>query len=162
MKNWILKLPLREISEVADQKNFDPLLIASIVSVESDGDHYASRYEDHYRWLVDPDKFAKENQITYQTEVIFQKTSFGLMQVMGANFREMGYPCNLSTLASRKRLALEYGVDFFKKLVHKYDSIDDALSAYNQGTPRKNALGEYQNQHYVDKINERYEYLKRL
>lgn len=162
MKEWVLNLPLREIAEVSKQKDFDPLLIASIVSVESNGDHYASRYEHHYRWLVEPDKFAKENYITVDTEVIFQKTSFGLMQVMGANFREMGYPCNLSTLASRKRLALEYGVEFFKKLVNKYGEIDDALSAYNQGTPRKNSVGQYKNQGYVDKIMERWQYLKKL
>lgn len=157
---WVLNLPWNFITKISKKHRVDCRLIGAIVSVESNGDHMATRFEPHYRWLVMPEKYAKLNSITLETEKTLQMSSLGLMQIMGANARALGHQGQLAKLFDPKT-NLHYGIAFFNNLLKKYQSEKDAVSAYNQGSPRKNHKGEYSNQHYVDKIFEKYEYLKR-
>jgi len=159
MKTWLLSLPLNLINDVATTHGVDPLVIAAIVSVESSGETCATRYEPHYRWTIDPEPFAKSNRVTIQTEMTQQKTSWGLMQVMGAVAREYDFKGHLVELCSPK-VGLEYGVKHFKNYLDKYSSEDDAISAYNQGSNKLTSTGKYRNQHYVDKVKSRVQYLK--
>ena len=91
MQSWILELPLRNINRSAIVRRVEPELIAAIVSVESGGDTLASRYESHYKYTLKEARFARRNRISTDTEIINQKTSWGLMQVMGGVAREHGY-----------------------------------------------------------------------
>jgi len=155
---WAMTLPLRLITEVSGDYGVDANLVISIVSVESDGDACATRYESHYRYLDDPEIFAKVNNITTETEVVHQKTSWGLMQVMGGVARELGFVDSLVKLCE-PYLGLKMGVKKLSLLIKKYHHIWDAVSAYNQGSPRKDDKGLYYNQSYVDKVFQKYDEL---
>jgi soluble lytic murein transglycosylase-like protein len=156
---WVVKLPWDAITKTSNLKRVDPLLIGAIVSVESSGNAKAVRYESHYKWLVTPEAFASRNRITEKSERVLQMSSMGLMQIMGANARAYGHLGPLVDLYEPE-IGLKYGIEHLTKLIDKYSSINDAISAYNQGSPRKNSKGQYTNQKYVDKIISRFQYLK--
>ena len=161
MYSWLLELPLRHIYRSATIKRVEPELIAAIVSVESGGNTLATRYEAHYRYILKEERFARRNRISTDTEIINQKTSWGLMQVMGGVAREHGFYGPLIKL-TEPMIGLRYGIIHFTKFIDKYDDIPAAISAYNQGGDYKNNEGTFKNQKYVDKIMARYWYLKNL
>ncbi len=156
---WVLKLPWDAITKISKLKRVNPMLIGAIVSVESNGNPKAFRYESHYKWLVSPETFSSRNRITVKSERVLQMSSMGLMQIMGANARTYGHIGPLTDLYDAE-IGLKYGIEHLTKLIDKYSSINDAISAYNQGSPRKNSKGQYTNQKYVDKIILRFNYLK--
>jgi soluble lytic murein transglycosylase-like protein len=161
INKWVTRLPWDAISKVSRKMRVDPLLIGAIVSVESDGNHKAVRFESHYKWLYEPQRFASLNRISLDTEKNLQMSSMGLMQIMGANARAYGYMGPLTDLFERE-IGLRYGIEHLTKLIDKYDILEDAISAYNQGSPRKKSNGLYSNQNYVDNIMTRFKYLKEL
>ena len=161
IESWVTRLPWDVITKVCEKRRMNKLLVAAFVSVESNGDAKAVRFESHYRWLVTPDRFASLNKITASTEKNLQMSSMGLMQIMGANARTLGHMGHLTDLYIPE-VGLQYGVEFLENLIDKYKNIEDAVSAYNQGSPRKKTNGEYANQGYVDKIMKRFNYLKEL
>ena len=159
MTGWILALPMNDIHEAALTNRVETALIMAIVSIESGGDRCATRYESHYNYLFKPETFAKINRITENTEIMQQKTSWGLMQSMGGVAREYKFIGPLVRLCE-PRLGLKYGIDHLTKFIDKYGIVEDAISAYNQGGNYKKEDGSFKNQSYVDKIMERYRYLK--
>lgn len=152
--SWLFLLPLNTISQVSEAYGLDPKLVASIVMVESSGETCATRYEPEYHYLLTPERFSKSLRISLDTEQVSQKMSFGLMQVMGGLARELGFEGHLVELCE-PTIGLNYGCKYLKKLLDKYGKLGDAISAYNQGSPRKRLTGEYYNQEYVDKVLER-------
>lgn len=128
-------------------------LVYAIVRAESNFEPLACRYEPGWNknWLVTPDVFAKSLGQSIQTEIVQQSTSFGLMQVMGAVARELGYKEHLVGLCDPET-GLHYGCKKLAQLVKKYPSLNDAVAAYNAGSPRRQPNGLYTNQGYVDKI----------
>lgn len=158
MHDWVFDLPLSLIKEIAKKQDIDASLVAAIVSVESNGRTNAARYEPHFKWLLDPSKYARINSITVQTEVVFQKTSLGLMQVMGAVARELGHEGDLPNLFYPE-IGLSLGVKKLKSLLDTYTSVSDAISSYNQGSPKKTGNGLYKNQYYVDMVLRKHLYL---
>ena len=132
-------------------RNLFPVIMG-IIETESSFNPYAARYEPHYRWLVTPEKFFRNYTTNPETEVILQKTSLGLMQLMGANFRKLGYTRPLTAVFEDVDAQIRYGIKFFLNLCKKYESISAAVAAYNAGSPRKTQTGRYVNQAYVDKV----------
>jgi soluble lytic murein transglycosylase-like protein len=124
--------------------------VCAIIQIESNWDSWAVRYESHYKWLYKPAYFSKLNNITFETESVFQCTSFGAMQVMGAVARECGLTDSLLTL-TRPDVGLKYGLLKFSQLLGKYNYTMDAIASYNAGSPRK-TNGVYVNQQYVEKF----------
>ncbi len=159
MKTWVLELPLRDIYDAVFMKEISPKLVAALVSVESSGNTKATRYESHYRYILDADQHAKLNGISMDTEIFQQKTSWGLMQIMGGVAREHGFNGPLVDLCDPKT-GLYYGVMHLNKFMQKYDTLEEALSSYNQGGPYTKWDGTFKNQKYVDKIIDRYKYLE--
>lgn len=160
MKIWLLTLPLNLILEVSNSKRVDPNIIMAIVSVESNGQTCATRYEPHYRYTFKEQEFADRSYISKDTETIQQKTSWGLMQVMGGVAREHGFTDPLIALC-RPRKGLVVGITHFVKMFDRYNNnLNDAVSAYNQGGNYKKENGEYKNQKYVDKVIERYDFFR--
>lgn len=153
--DWAMRLPLGLINSFATDRRLDSRLIAAIVFVESGGHSYKCRYEEKWRYLVNVSQNAKLLNISTNTELIQQKTSWGLMQVMGSVAREYSFRNDLPKLC-KPEIGLMYGMDHFQKFLTKYKNIDDAVSSYNQGSPRKNEDGKYKNQKYVDKVNRFY------
>lgn len=130
----------------------DPELVGAIVAVESRWNPYAIRYEPAYQWLYQPERYAKMHNTSREAESHFQRYSWGLMQILGATAREIGFNLPMPALCE-PMIGLEYGIRYLMVLKRNYLKRDDLIAAYNAGTAKKNAAGRYQNQNYVDKVN---------
>lgn len=153
---WLTSLNLRLIFYYSTMFNVDPLLVCAIVWMESRGDHLATRFERNYKYVYEVQHYADYNNITFETELKHQMTSWGPLQIMGANARVLGFDKPLNEL-SDENLGYMYGVKFLADVVRRNRTIEDAVSSYNQGSPRrKEPGGEYFNQRYVDEVMEKY------
>jgi len=132
--------------------SLDVKLVEGIIRIESAFNKRAIRYEPGYRYTLNPQKFAKLNRITADTEQKLQMFSWGLMQVMGGTARENGFEGSLLKLAEIET-SIEQGCRHLAKLWRKYQVVDDVVAAYNAGSPRKTSTGQYMNQSYVDKFH---------
>jgi len=153
LRTWH-RLPLDVITEAAYKYGLDTMLVAAIVATESDGDTFAVRYEPGYRWLqteVHTKLLAQNLNITIDTEIILQKCSWGLMQIMGSTARDHGYVGPLPKLCEPKS-GVNIGCIYLRALANRFTSVDDVISAYNAGSPKKQKGGLYFNQVYVDKV----------
>ena len=145
-------LPMEIIREVADVYDVDPYLLGAIVFTESGGHQYAVRYESHWSYFHETAVHAKRIGITEESERVLQQMSFGYFQIMGSVLRELGFKGSLVS-ACDQRTNIVYGTIKLCELLEKYaESIPDALSAYNQGSVRKDKDGKYRNQAYVDRV----------
>ncbi len=156
--DWAMRLPLNLIYNTASGMRLDAHLIAAICYTESGGKPGRCRYESGYKYIFQTANFASELGTTEDTELLFQKTSWGLMQVMGAVARETGFPGHLPILCQPKE-GMYWGCRYFKKLLERFPDGNDAVSAYNQGSPAKDEHGYYKNQLYVDKVMAYYDEL---
>ena len=89
--------------EAAAKHGLDPALVCALCEVESSWNPWAVRHEPRYRWLwaltyedypMEPHFQSEELHLpgyTAITEQILQRTSWGLMQIMGAVARERGF-----------------------------------------------------------------------
>lgn len=162
-----------DIVQAAERHDLSPSLVAAVVMVESGGDPWAVRAEPGYRWLWDepigvpfrslrpdeasslfpPKDFAGPAGVSRATEWFGQKCSWGLMQIMGATAREHGFRGVFLSSLCQPTIGLEYGCKHLSNLVKRYKgNLLDAVSAYNQGTARRDDSGKYRNQRYVDKV----------
>lgn len=139
-----IKILLPVIQIVAGSIGLDPLLIQAIVEHESGGNVWAVRYEPAWKWFVTPETHAARLGITADTEKQLQSMSLGPMQVMGAVARELGFKGLLTELLGAEA-GINYGCLKLKSLLVRYGNEDDAISAYNQGSPAKGPDGLYLN-----------------
>jgi soluble lytic murein transglycosylase-like protein len=132
-------------------------LILAMIDVESAGSPWATRYEPHYRYCWDvaarkpltlsrveaaapgaPSGFPSFRYSSADTEWAHQRTSWGLMQVMGAVAREYGLTHPLPTLCRPDR-GIEYGCRHLARLRDRLFEVygwGGVLDAYNDGTGR--------------------------
>lgn len=89
----------------------NPLLTASIIRTESNFNPRAKKYE----WRV-------------------KDYSAGLMQIRYQTARMLGYKGKLKYLY-KPRTNISLGVQYLKQLITRYPVNNDAIIAYNQGTP---------------------------
>jgi len=129
-------------------------LMCAIVPVESGRNSIVARHEPTFRWTVrtPPGPAA----CTRETELVLQKTSWGLCQIMGATARALGFRRWLTELLDPDTNLL-WGLKYLYRLGEKFgwDDPDDIISAYNQGSPRREEPGgeRYTNQDYVDRVH---------
>ncbi len=135
----------------------DAHLIEAIIVTESSGDADATRFEPKWHLYNNPQFYCDHLGISKQEEEVSQATSWGLMQVMGAVARDLGYTEDLKMLLVPE-VGIFYGCKKLKQLMQRYGSEEAVVSAYNQGNARM-ANGMYMNQRYVDKV---YAYLRQL
>ncbi|TXH10635.1 MAG: lytic transglycosylase domain-containing protein [Spirochaetes bacterium] len=130
-------------------------LVLGIVWVESKGDPGALRHEPDYPHLWEVPFFAGMFHWTMNTEAEIQRFSFGLMQIMLATARWRGFSFHPKELFEPKT-GLTWGCFHLSELYAKYKKWPDAVSAYNQGSPRRSMLNaqKFKNQAYVDKVFE--------
>jgi hypothetical protein len=139
------------LQKLCERFDCDPALVSALVTVESSWNPYAVRYEPSYQYLHEPARHAKRQGITLATEVVLQRCSWGLMQVMGATGRELSLVLPIQTMCE-PLIGLEYGIRYLRALKRSYNSRDDLIAAYNAGHAKKKADGSYINQKYVDKV----------
>ncbi len=133
-----------EIEENSIKYSVSKRLIFAIIMTESSGNEWAYRYEHGYPWTVTPAQFAKKLGVKVDTMMNLQQCSFGLMQVMGANYYSNG-GTGFATEMCRPSVGIEFGCKMLKKLVLKHKEPKDIYAAYNAGSIRKNG-DQYENQ----------------
>lgn len=153
---------------IAVSHGFDFNFVAAVVQTESGGNPNACRYERFFKYFPhNLDEIARNIYCTNESLRVLCKTSWGLMQVMGTVAYEHGlynesnvhrrWPTSLTTPA----IGLRYGCLHLKV---KYDLYgpDPArvYAAYNAGSPRYMANGDFINQVSVDRFLKYYEQLR--
>jgi len=152
-------------------------IIVAIVKVESNEHIYAYRSEPHYRYLVDvktqkPFRRLTTSENTSEvaakdfpyfgrissrnTEWWGQQASWGPMQIMGAVAREYGFEGAFPELCTWTK-GIMYSCEHLQKLKHRFlgkHGWAGVIAAYNAGSPRYVDNGDFENQHYVDKVRE--------
>ncbi len=149
------------INTMAKEYGLDPCLVMAMVMVESGNRSNVARYEDHYRWLVDPSTHAKRLGISQETETQLQKFSWGLLQTMGGTVRGLGYMGFLPELCV-PQVGVRWGCVFLQQLSMRYESTEEVIASYNAGSPRRNDDGTFVNQIYVDKVLKFYNTIKEV
>jgi|SRR6478736_2935954 len=160
MNKEIFSISNEEIKELVFQKakefSIDPYLILAIVKKESTFNVLAMKEEHNWRYLTPQSQiemFAKLNKVTMNTEKSLQSHSWGLMQVMGSVARENGHRGSFIELLIPD-VNLTIGCKHLSKFLKALGTEDNAISAYNQGSPRRRADGKYANQEYVDLVKQ--------
>lgn len=146
-------------------RDFDlpPDLVIAICITECGGDHWATRFERRYRWLVQADGTPLEisegqafsslappqlrvpGGISRNTEYTNQKTSWGLMQVMGAVAREQGFKGSLARLCDPIE-GLQAGCRHLAWMRDRHldkHGWPGVVDAYNDGSARIEAPDDY-------------------
>jgi soluble lytic murein transglycosylase-like protein len=146
-----MTLPWNIISDAAALHKIPAYLLAAIVQQESRGKIWTSRLEPGYRYIQTPEIHAKRLGISPETERVHQATSWGLAQVMGGTLRDLGFMDHLP-MACKPSINLTFASMHLSRLMAKHPVMAAVISAYNSGTPRKDATGAYTNQGYVDRV----------
>jgi len=143
------------IKKIAFELDVDSLLVTAIIKIESNFYPFAFRYEPQLKktkWYL-----ATLKNIEYND---YHFCSYGLMQVLFGIARNMGYEEKNPFGLFEPKINIFYGIKLLKNYIKAYPDIKDVISSYNQGSPKKNNLGIYYNQEYVNKVYYYYQQLK--
>lgn len=160
-----------EIERAAMQYGLDPKLVAGVVAVESSGNQFAYNPEEKYQYFWDVNRDRPFRSVTPAELVSMypprdfgalkgdadqewwaQRASWGLMQLMGAVARELGFKKPFLTELTDVRTNLSLGCLKLSQLMTwaKRDVVR-AVAAYNGGTVG-NFVQPYRNQAYADRV----------
>lgn len=150
MENNLLTL----IDTAADTHGLPPGLVIAIVQVESNGRHWAMRYEPaFYGQYVKGQQHTVYAPCSRVTEEMGRATSWGLMQIMGQTARELGFKGVYLTELCDPAVGLEWGCLYLSRKVVRYQgNLEAAVAAYNAGKAKRLDNGQWANQDYVDKV----------
>lgn len=118
----------------ASANGLDPALVASIIEQESGGNTWAMRYEPNWKYMFGNPVKARGG-CSLDTEVMQQKTSFGLMQVMGAVARERGLTDPFLSCLCDPEVGVRVGCEHLARMRSRWPDRKDYVSAYNSGKP---------------------------
>lgn len=127
--------------EAAVRHGLPPELVAAICRVESGFEPWAARHEPGFRWLLAGAE--RPGACSQATEQQFQKTSFGLMQIMGAAARERGFSGWLTGLCD-PAVGLEYGCRHLKWFASRFLAAHGwpgVVRAWNTGRAEETPAG---------------------
>jgi len=148
-------LPLDLISKYSKEYGLDKNWVAAIAMKESKGVEFSSRYEPSYTDLWFYRQNAERLEISQATERTHQKTSWGIMQVMGSTARELQFKGMLPALGGNA-LSLKYGCKYLKMQLVRYGTYRLAVAAYNRGSIIKTKGGLLVNEKYIDDVSRNY------
>lgn len=163
---WWEKIPSPEVAVIAHKHGLELNVVMAVIQVESAGNPFAVRAEmtalldqngrqvfmSRWHYPFHPKEIAEKLGCTVPTEKVFQATSFGPMQIMGAVAREHGFTGWLTELCSWS-LGTEFGCRHLRKMRDRYGEDPATLyAAYNAGSPRKTPGGMFENQRNVDRF----------
>lgn len=159
LPQWYEPTLYDQVQIVAQTHKLEPELVAAFISVESSFNPFAVKYEKNFKYTrIDYKDLARMARVDEEAELNFERMSLGIMQVMGATVRDMGYRGNLSNMFN-VQTGLHWGCTYLSKLMTRHTNLESVISAYNAGTPRKIG-GRFTNQDYVDKVMIKYKELK--
>lgn len=143
------------VEKYSQKFKVEKALIRAIVTVESQNNPFAMRYEPHLKkteWYTNtlPEKY-REDKYSY--------CSMGFMQVLFGIARSLGFKGTPQDLMDPDH-SVHYGTKHLANFLKKYSKMEDAISSYNQGKPRKTADGKYKNQYYVTSVMRFYKQYK--
>jgi len=166
---------LNRLTDHAHAKNIPATLAHAMAEHESGLDLYAYRVEPPYRYLVDmrtgrpfrtltgaenrseraPDDFPYDWHVSSRdTEWWGQQASWGVLQLMGAVARELGFRGRFPHLCDAD-VGLTYALSHLNALKQRFlekHGWRGVVAAYNAGSPRYDDAGAFVNQSYVDAI----------
>lgn len=150
------------VRDKAKKYNLNPDLVLAMIFQESDGHIWSYRVEKGLNLVYMPTVFHKKLFISYDTECLFQNTSWGVLHILGVKARELGFLDHLPMLL-QVETGLEWGckaIDSFRK-IFPYE--EDYISAYNGGAGAvyKKTIAGYSNQAYVDGVKMRWASIER-
>lgn len=138
-----------EIEAQALKYSVDPAVIKAIIHKESAWEPNAVRYEEHYKWLYQPEVFSKHVLISNTTEIITQKMSWGLGQIMGALAREQGHKGLMPELLD-PRVNIMHICIRVQALMKRCKRPEEIFACYNGGFGAlKTQAGKFKNEDYV-------------
>jgi soluble lytic murein transglycosylase-like protein len=150
--NIITKEISHYIEYYSKEYGVEKALIEAIIMQESKENPTAMRYEPHLtkaKWYL---KLLTEEQ----KKDPFSYFSMGSMQVLFGIAKHHGFKGTPHELLNPK-YSIAYGVIYLKDLIDRYYNIEDVISSYNQGSPKKyktgKQAGQYHNQiRYVNPV----------
>ena len=167
--SWAKKFEFNLVERIAVSHGLSPHFVMAVAHAESAGNPFAARYEPDFRYLTRVDELAKRIHCTKETMAIMQKTSWGLMQVMGSVAYEHGLIDEINwdrrwpTALSVPAIGLNYGCRHLKLKYEKYGpNLSYVYAAYNAGSPRFDDAGRFVNQDAVDRVLKFYKELKQV
>lgn len=138
-----------EIKQATTKYNVDPAIVKAIITQESAWQMFALRYEPNYRYLFQPEIYAKSAFISISTEVNTQKMSWGLGQIMGGLAREQGHKGLMGELFIPQN-NINHICIRIAALKKKCDSPEEIFACYNGGLDAlKLVNGKFRNDGYV-------------
>jgi len=138
------------IDKYATEYKLETRIVYGICIQESNLNQYAVKYEPNYKWLYKPEEL-KPKICSLETEIILQKMSFGIGQIMGAVLRERGYTDWLTKILSDLDSQIKYMCKHLSIYYKKYNNNIDMIASYNAGSPKKEN-NKYVNQKYIDNV----------
>lgn len=143
------------ITDAAQRHALPPKLVHAVVQKESSGNPWSTRYEPGFytRYIAGKNVVHPRPPCSQSTEATLMATSFGLMQVMGATARDLGFDGTFLTALCDPFTGLEYGCRYLRSLIQRYGWDQRAgVAAYNAGSAVRKPDGTFKNQDYVDAI----------
>lgn len=116
-------------------------VLEAVIEQESSGNPWCARFEPGFFARYIEGRSTDElggvwpSWVSASTEQSFRATSFGLMQVLGQVARELGFKGPFLTQLCDPTLGVEYGAQHLAAKFAKYGNLENALSAYNAGSP---------------------------
>ncbi len=143
------------LSVYSEQFRLDLNLLKAISIRESNKHNFKVRFEPHIAearlWY--PRQWAEKLIISYDTECVLQKLSWGPMQILGSTARWMGYEDDLTKLVCPE-FSLLYSAKYMRWLSDRTHGDESRLIAsWNGGLGvKKTSGGMWANQRYVDGV----------
>jgi hypothetical protein len=139
----------------------NPVDIYALIMTESAGDTLAIRYEPNYMWTYDYRQWATKWRVSLETSAMLQKTSFGLCQLMGSVFIQLGFE-KIPLIYLDVTNNIKAGIKFWVLKRKQYGSNPlDLYAAYNAGSVRYADNGNYVNQSAVTRYRRHHDEIKR-
>lgn len=135
----------------------DPHLVMAIITVESGGNRFATRFESGFlKKYINPltNSYITQNNPemiqhgvpSQSTERRELATSWGLMQIMGQTARVMGFRGQYLSELTEPAIGIHFGCAYLETKIRNHDEIEKAISAYNAG------FATDRNKDYVDRV----------
>jgi len=134
------------VATKAAAHDLDSRLVMAVIEQESGGNPWAGRYEKDFRWLWNvatntpwhgeavAEGFPRLPGCSRATELEWQRTSWGLGQVMGAVGRERGFKGAFLSELADPAVGLEYACRHLSGLIKRAKGdIRSGLLRYNGG-----------------------------